>query len=62
MNLGLVLGVPATGESYSAPGSCAVDGVRGDHLLLGPALSLTDSQADEILGLLEGALGACELS
>jgi adenosylmethionine-8-amino-7-oxononanoate aminotransferase len=40
------------------PGSGAEDGVRGDHLLLGPPLSLTDSQAGEILDLLRGALEA----
>ncbi len=38
------------------PGSGAVDGVRGDHLLLGPPLSLTDSQAGEVLELLEASL------
>ena len=40
------------------PGSGAEDGVRGDHLLLGPPLSLTDSQAGEMLDLLGGALEA----
>lgn len=39
------------------PGSGAEDGIRGDHLLLGPPLSLTDGQADEVLDLLDGALG-----
>ncbi|MFC4453384.1 aspartate aminotransferase family protein [Deinococcus sonorensis] len=39
------------------PGSGAVDGVRGDHLLLGPPLSITDGQADELLSLLGQALG-----
>ncbi|MGY2893030.1 aminotransferase family protein [Deinococcus sp. UYEF24] len=38
------------------PGSGAVDGVRGDHLLLGPPLSLTDSQAGEVLELLDASL------
>ncbi|WP_407570604.1 aspartate aminotransferase family protein [Deinococcus altitudinis] len=38
------------------PGSGADDGVRGDHLLLGPPLSLTDLQADEFLGLLDASL------
>jgi adenosylmethionine-8-amino-7-oxononanoate aminotransferase len=38
------------------PGSGAVDGMRGDHLLLGPPLSLTDAQAEECLELLGTAL------
>lgn len=38
------------------PGTGAVDGTRGDHLLLGPPLSITDSEVDELLGLLDGAL------
>ena len=37
------------------PGSGAVNGVRGDHLLLGPPLSLTDGQADELLEKLDAA-------
>jgi len=40
------------------PGSGADDGVRGDHLLLGPPLSLTDPQADELLDKLERAFEA----
>ncbi len=40
------------------PGSGAVDGVRGDHLLLGPPLTTTDDEADEFLALLDEALGA----
>jgi adenosylmethionine-8-amino-7-oxononanoate aminotransferase len=38
------------------PGSGAVDGTRGDHLLLGPPLSLSDLQADELLELLGASL------
>ena len=38
-------------------GAGAVDGVRGDHLLLGPPLTTTDSEAEEFLTLLDGALG-----
>ncbi|ADV67633.1 aspartate aminotransferase family protein [Deinococcus maricopensis] len=37
------------------PGSGAVDGVRGDHLLLGPPLTLQDTEADELLALLREA-------
>ena len=40
------------------PGSGADDGVRGDHLLLGPPLSLSDGQAGEVLDLLDAALQA----
>ncbi len=42
------------------PGSGAVDGVRGDHLLLGPPLSLTDEQADELLEKLDAAFMGIE--
>ncbi|MBB6098460.1 adenosylmethionine-8-amino-7-oxononanoate aminotransferase [Deinobacterium chartae] len=38
------------------PGSGALDGYRGDHLLLGPPLNTRDDEAEELLGLLEGAL------
>lgn len=39
------------------PGSGAVDGVRGDHLLLGPPLSITAAEVEELLLGLDGALG-----
>lgn len=35
------------------PGSGAEDGLRGDHLLIGPPLSLTNQQADELLAKLQ---------
>lgn len=73
--LGLVLGDPATGQAYEAPGVAervaraawerglitypgtgALDGTRGDHLLLGPPLSLSDAEVDELLAALDGAL------
>ncbi len=73
--LGVVLGDPETGKSFTDPGlaarigkkafglglivypgSGAEDGVRGDHLLLGPPLSLTDGQAGEVLDLLDASL------
>ena len=38
------------------PGTGAVDGVRGDHLLLGPPLSITADEVGEMLGLLADAL------
>ncbi|MFC4425725.1 aspartate aminotransferase family protein [Deinococcus navajonensis] len=38
------------------PGSGALDGTRGDHLLLGPPLSITDRELDEMLGALDQAL------
>lgn len=40
------------------PGTGAVDGTRGDHLLLGPPLSITDGEVDEMLAALDGALEA----
>ncbi|BDP41679.1 aspartate aminotransferase family protein [Deinococcus aetherius] len=39
------------------PGSGAVDGTRGDHLLLGPPLTVTDGEVIEMLEALDGALG-----
>ena len=73
--LGVVLGDPETGKSFSTPGlaarigrkafglglivypgSGAVDGTRGDHLLLGPPLSLTDRQAGKVLDLLDASM------
>ncbi|GGK14711.1 aspartate aminotransferase family protein [Deinococcus malanensis] len=41
------------------PGSGAVDGIRGDHLLLGPPLSISDSEIGELLEVLDQALGSC---
>lgn len=38
------------------PGSGAVDGVRGDHLLLGPPLSISAAEVGELLGALDAAL------
>lgn len=38
------------------PGSGAVDGVRGDHLLLGPPLSITPAEVDLLLERLDRAL------
>ncbi|MFB9994252.1 aspartate aminotransferase family protein [Deinococcus oregonensis] len=40
------------------PGSGAVDGVRGDHLLLGPPLNISGAEVEEMLAALDGALGA----
>ncbi|SMB91431.1 aspartate aminotransferase family protein [Deinococcus hopiensis] len=42
------------------PGTGAVDGTRGDHLLLGPPLSVTDGEMEEMLAGLQGALEAVE--
>ena len=38
------------------PGTGAVDGVRGDHLLLGPPLSITPEEVGEMLDMLDQAL------
>lgn len=40
------------------PGSGAVPGGRGDHLLLGPPLSISAAEVEELLGLLGEALAA----
>ncbi|KQR40943.1 aspartate aminotransferase family protein [Deinococcus sp. Leaf326] len=74
--LALVLGDPATGTAYPAPGvaervarvakerglltypgSGAVDGTRGDHLLLGPPLSISADEVSQMLEILDAALG-----
>jgi adenosylmethionine-8-amino-7-oxononanoate aminotransferase len=65
---GQAFGTPGVAERVAAavwarglityPGTGAVDGTRGDHLLLGPPLSLTDAEGDELLTALDGALQA----
>ncbi|WP_051935400.1 aspartate aminotransferase family protein [Deinococcus sp. YIM 77859] len=40
------------------PGTGAVDGIRGDHLLLGPPLCIRDTEVEEMLAALDGALQA----
>lgn len=40
------------------PGTGALDGTRGDHLLLGPPLSITPAEASEMLELLDNALSS----
>jgi adenosylmethionine-8-amino-7-oxononanoate aminotransferase len=42
------------------PGTGAVDGTRGDHLLIGPPLTVSDVEIDELLGLLDTAIRAVE--
>ncbi len=50
------LGAAAFGQGLIVyPGSGAEDGLRGDHLLLGPPLSLTDAQVGELMEKLERA-------
>ncbi|MDV6373830.1 aspartate aminotransferase family protein [Deinococcus arenicola] len=46
------------GGLITYPGSGAVDGVRGDHLLLGPPLSITAAEVEEMLAGLDGAFSA----
>lgn len=79
LQLGVVLGDPATGQPHATPGAAervaararalglltypgsgAVDGVRGDHLLLGPPLSISESEVKELLTLLDEALSAAD--
>jgi 4-aminobutyrate aminotransferase-like enzyme len=40
------------------PGTGSVDGVMGDHIKLTPPLVLTRAQADEIVSILDAAIGA----
>jgi adenosylmethionine-8-amino-7-oxononanoate aminotransferase len=42
------------------PGTGSVDGVLGDHIKLTPPLVLTRAQADEIVSIMDAALGAVE--
>ncbi len=38
------------------PGSGAWDGVRGDHILLGPPLTIQPAELDDLLAILDAAL------
>ena len=42
----------------SYPGSGTVDGMRGDHLLYAPPLSLSRDEADELVEILDASLSA----
>jgi 4-aminobutyrate aminotransferase-like enzyme len=42
------------------PGTGSVDGVMGDHMKFTPPLVLTRAQADELVSMLDGAIGAVE--
>ena len=42
------------------PGSGALDGLRGDHILVGPPFISTDDELDELTELLSAAIGAAE--
>ena len=42
------------------PGTGSVDGVLGDHTKLTPPLILTRAQADEIVAIMDAAIGAVE--
>lgn len=56
---GLAERVAACARSHGLltyPGSGALDGTRGDHLLLGPPLSISDNELGELLGALDQAL------
>jgi len=41
-------------------GSGTVDGVAGDHILLAPPFIITESQVDDLLAILDEAIGAVE--
>ncbi|MDR7555495.1 MAG: aspartate aminotransferase family protein [Armatimonadota bacterium] len=40
------------------PGTGGVDGVNGDHLLVGPPLTISEAELDELVGALDEAVGA----
>ncbi len=42
------------------PASGTVDGVAGDHILLAPPFVITASQVDDLVGILDEAIGAVE--
>ena len=42
------------------PGNGSVDGIMGDHILLGPALSIEREQIDEIVLVLKGSIEIVE--
>jgi adenosylmethionine-8-amino-7-oxononanoate aminotransferase len=42
------------------PGTGSVDGILGDHMKFTPPLCLSRAQADELVGMLDGAIGAVE--
>jgi adenosylmethionine-8-amino-7-oxononanoate aminotransferase len=42
------------------PGSGTVDGVEGDHILMAPPFIITESQVDDLLLILDEAIGAVE--
>jgi len=42
------------------PSSGTVDGVAGDHILLAPPFIITAGQVDELVGILDEAIGAVE--
>jgi adenosylmethionine-8-amino-7-oxononanoate aminotransferase len=39
------------------PGTGCVDGERGDHLLMVPPLTINRSEINELVGILEAAIG-----
>jgi adenosylmethionine-8-amino-7-oxononanoate aminotransferase len=42
------------------PGTGGVDGVNGDHLLVGPPLTIRESEIDELLGALDEAIAVVD--
>jgi adenosylmethionine-8-amino-7-oxononanoate aminotransferase len=42
------------------PGSGTADGVRGDHLLVGPPLTITPAELDLLVAILDEALADVE--
>lgn len=53
----LLLGAKLCDEAFRRglilyPGSGSVDGIRGDHFMIGPPFTITESQIDELVDLL----------
>jgi adenosylmethionine-8-amino-7-oxononanoate aminotransferase len=44
------------------PGTGTVDGVEGDHILMAPPFIITEGQVDDLLAILDQAIGAVEKS
>jgi adenosylmethionine-8-amino-7-oxononanoate aminotransferase len=42
------------------PGHGTLDGTAGDHLLIGPSLVIAPNQVDDLLTILDEAVGAVE--
>jgi adenosylmethionine-8-amino-7-oxononanoate aminotransferase len=44
----------------SYPGQGTADGTRGDHIMYAPPLTMSREQVDELVGILDAAIGQIE--